>query len=45
MLFKYDNSLNKQTPFDWTLGHITNININLNKREIICRAMKVPAMK
>ena len=24
MLFKYDNSLNKQTPFNWPLGHITN---------------------
>ena len=24
MLFKYNNSLNKQTPFDWPLGHITN---------------------
>ena len=26
MLFKYNNSLNKHTPFDWPLGHITDKN-------------------
>ena len=24
MLFKYNNTLNKQTQFDWPLWHITN---------------------
>ena len=32
MLFKYNNSLNKQTSFDWPLGHITNTSV---EKEII----------